>query len=339
VLLQWHVTERCNLRCQHCYQDSTPCPELDFESLVVILEQFKALVSGFRTKRPIPAHITLTGGEPFIRTDFLQLVELIAGQPDLLTFAILTNGTLVDHKVATWLARMKPAYVQVSLDGRQVTHDQIRGVGNFEQTLEAIRNLTGKQIHTHISFTAQRHNYHEFLEVARVGRKLKAQLVWSDRVIPAGRNREELETQALSPDETREWLDILGKAEKETLAAQADGTRVGLNRALQFWVGNNHPYRCSAGRSLICLLPNGDLVPCRRMPIVVGNVHKQSLDELYQCEFFEKLQNPNQEIEGCEECLCKHLCSGGLRCLSYALTGSPFTADPGCWHRQINKSH
>ncbi|HSG44752.1 MAG TPA: radical SAM protein, partial [Anaerolineales bacterium] len=277
LLFQWHVTERCNLRCQHCYQDGIPSSELDFDSLLDILEQFKALLANFRAHQPVPAHITLTGGEPFVRKDFPKLVELISSQPELFSFAILTNGTFIDRAIASWLSCMKPAFIQVSLDGMQSTHDQIRGAGNFEQTITSIRNLRAEKVPIAISFTAQRQNYREFLDVAQLGRELNVQLVWSDRVIPAGHNQKELEVQALSTTETRAWLDVMSQAHKDGKLDPSNCTEIGLNRALQFWVGNNQPYRCSAGDSLISLLPNGDLVPCRRMPIVVGNVLEQPM--------------------------------------------------------------
>jgi len=332
LLLQWHVTERCNLHCQHCYQGASPCPELDYPTLLTILEQFKTLLSRLRKQAPfLPAHITLTGGEPFVRKDFPELVETIASQSNLFSFAILTNGALIDRERAAWLAQMKPKFVQISLEGNQATHDRIRGAGNFEQTVTAIQRMIQAKIPTYISFTAQKQNYREFLDVARLGRKLKVQRVWSDRAIQTGKNRDELKQQTLSPEETRDWLAIMGRARQEAQRDWSSHTVISLNRALQFFASKGQPYRCSAGDSLICLLPNGDLVPCRRMPIVVGNVLLNPLVELYSCETFSELRNPQRISAGCEDCLFKRLCAGGLRCLSYALSGSPFQADPGCW--------
>ena len=63
LLLQWHITERCNLRCAHCYQESYVGGELDFQELLNILEQFKALLGMWRgrTKQSLGGHITVTG--------------------------------------------------------------------------------------------------------------------------------------------------------------------------------------------------------------------------------------------------------------------------------------
>ncbi|MEA3325633.1 MAG: SPASM domain-containing protein, partial [Euryarchaeota archaeon] len=76
--------------------------------------------------------------------------------------------------------------------------------------------------------------------------------------------------------------------------------------------------------------PNGDLYPCRRMPIRAGNLLETPLIELYyESDLFCALRK--RISEGCEGCFYSGLCRGGLRCLSYALTGDPFTTDPGCW--------
>ena len=95
LLLQWHVTERCNLRCTHCYQESHGGAELDFEQLLGILAQFEELLARWRgTKNPHSprGHITVTGGEPFVRRDFLELLEVFARRRQRFSFA--TGRTL-----------------------------------------------------------------------------------------------------------------------------------------------------------------------------------------------------------------------------------------------------
>lgn len=106
-----------------------------------------------------------------------------------------------------------------------------------------------------------------------------------------------------------------------------------MHRALQFLVGGGRPYHCTAGDTLVTVQPNGDLYPCRRMPIRVGNLLETPLPELYyESDLFCSLRNRNRISDGCQGCLYSKLCRGGLKCLSYATTADLFTADPGCWH-------
>jgi radical SAM protein with 4Fe4S-binding SPASM domain len=104
-----------------------------------------------------------------------------------------------------------------------------------------------------------------------------------------------------------------------------------MHRALQFLEGG-HPYQCTAGDRLITVQPNGDLYPCRRMPIRTGNLLETPLVDLYQkSPLFRALRDRDRTSKGCQGCLFSGLCRGGLKCLSYAVTGDPFVADPGCW--------
>jgi radical SAM protein with 4Fe4S-binding SPASM domain len=325
MLLQWHVTERCNLRCSHCYQDPRPASELPLDALLGILAQFKDLLD---RRGRAPGHVTVTGGEPFIRGDFPDLLEALAREKPRLGFAILTNGTRIDAAMARRLRQWGPQFVQISVDGTRELHDQIRGAGSFASAVEAVRHLTRERVPVFLSFTAHRQNFHDFPEVARLAGRLGASRVWADRLIPAGAGAS-LET--LSPEETREFIALMGRTAQQQHRRWFHRTQVALHRALQFHAGAQ-PYRCSAGNTLITIQPNGDLYPCRRMPIRIGNVLETPLADLYRNNpLLQQLRDPAQLPHGCEACPHAAQCGGGLRCLAYAVTGDPFRPDPGCW--------
>jgi radical SAM protein with 4Fe4S-binding SPASM domain len=327
LLLQWHITERCNLRCTHCYQDNYARDELSFDDLLKILKQFKDLLKTCRQRRGkrLRAHITVTGGEPFVRHDFIDLLEVFAAHRSMFSFAILTNGVFINAEIAQRLRKLAPRFVQVSIEGTAATHDNIRGKGNFAQTIAAIKQLRREKICTMISFTAHRKNFNEFTEVAKLGRRLRVNRVWADRLIPCGSGAGE---QIMTPAETEAFFKIMAKTKR----AWFNRTEISMRRALQFLVGGGRPYHCTAGDSLLTVQSNGDLYPCRRMPIRIGNLLETPLLELYDnSTLLHKLRQPEQISEGCEACFYAKLCRGGLKCLSYAVTGNPFKADPGCW--------
>ncbi len=319
--LQWHITERCNLRCVHCYQETHSGEELEFKELLGVIEQFKDLLNLMHAR----GHITITGGEPFIRQDFMDILEAVSASN--ISFAILTNGSFIDANTARRLRNLMPAFVQVSIEGSKSTHDSIRGVGNFDRTVRAVKHLVHEHIRTFISFTAHRENFREFSEVARLGRELQVTRVWADRLIPQGRGAAKI---MLTPKETCEFFEIMNKERKNAKGGFFRKTEISMHRALQFLVAGGKPYHCAAGKTLITVQPNGDLFPCRRMPIRVGNLMKTPLVELYfGSELFRALRS--RISEECRECFYSALCRGGLRCLSYATTSDPFRADPGCW--------
>lgn len=102
-----------------------------------------------------------------------------------------------------------------------------------------------------------------------------------------------------------------------------------MNRGLQFLKGGEC-YKCSAGDKLITVMADGTVYPCRRMPIDCGNIFTNSLSKIYECKIFSELRN-YKEIDGCNKCIYLEKCGGGLKCLSYAVEGTPFKKDEGCF--------
>lgn len=334
LLLQWHLTERCNLRCAHCYQTNYAGEELPLPDLLRILDQYKELLGQWRRQvksHPVRGHITVTGGEPFVRRELLDLLNVFRENRKHFGFAILTNGSFIDADMARRLRKLAPAFVQVSIEGTRATHESIRGEGDFDRTVAAIQHLVRARIRTLISFTANRQNFREFPEVARLGQRLRVSRVWADRLIPCGAGAD-MRGQMLTPEETHEFFQLMQQARSDARRRLFRRTEVAMHRALQFLVAGGTPYHCTAGDSLITVQPNGDLYPCRRMPIRVGNLMETSLAELYyESDLFRALGVRSRISDGCDGCMFTKLCRGGLKCLSYAVTGDPFTADPGCW--------
>lgn len=331
MVLQWHITERCDLNCSHCYQDDARGEELEFIDFLWILDQFQDLLNTRKrdTGRPVMGHVTLTGGEPFLRDDFMDLLQAVAEARAWTRFSILSHGGLIDKRIARELARLRPAYVQLSLEGAEATHDRIRGAGSFRKTVAGIGALKRAGIPVMISFTAHKANYQEFGEVVRIACRRGVAKVWADRLVPLGRGAA---ADALSPEETRAFFRIMRQARDNARKRWFCKTEVAMHRALQFLEGNGPAYHCSAGKSLLALLPDGTLVPCRRLPIPVGNVMETPLSELYESSpVLRSLRDPLRLPAECGGCSHRKRCRGGLRCLSHATTGDPFSKDPGCY--------
>lgn len=306
--IQWHITDRCNCRCLHCYQ-SEYSVQTEYSVLLQMLNQYAAFFN-YMGQQGI---LTITGGEPLIHPDFWSLLEILVSQYPQIAWAVLTNGTLIDAETARRLAELGPRFVQVSIEGRAPVHDRIRGAGNYKAALEGIRNLSRCGVRVSVSFTAHAANYREITHVARLARRIKGVRVWSDRMIPAAGEQDPL---ALNPVQSYDYLKKM----------RSSGC-VSMNRALQFLEGGNS-YRCVAGLSLMTVMPDGTVYPCRRLPIPAGNLLQESLDAIYEGPLMLELRT--RTCEDCAACLYREVCNGGLRCLAYAQTGNMWNADPGC---------
>lgn len=322
-ILQWHLSEACNLKCLHCYQDNHKPVQLTYNELLVILKQYKELLNKLNVK----GHINLTGGEPLCSPYFYKILGELKKDEKLYSFSILTNGTLITDDIAKIISEYNPEYVQVSLEGGKKTNDYIRGNGVFKKVARAIKYLKKYNIYVSLSFTANKLNYKEFPKVVNFAEKYGVNNLWSDRFIPLNLNTD-MNLQ-MNKAETNEYLKIM-KEEKTKLKLRKSKTNIAMYRALQFQMTNNYPYACTAGKSLLTVMENGDLVPCRRMPIVVGNLQKENMYELYKnSSILKKLRNDNIP-DDCKKCEHSKLCAGGLKCLTYALYKDFNHKDIGC---------
>ena len=126
-------------------------------------------------------------------------------------------------------------------------------------------------------------------------------------------------------------LEFIRQSKREKLQKKKNNiTTMSMYRALQFQITNDFAYGCTAGDTLLTVMENGDLVPCRRMPIIVGNLLKDNMYKLYKNN---KVLKELRETKIPDECdLCEHseMCRGGLKCLTYALYGDLNHKDVGC---------
>ena len=131
---QWSITGACNLKCRHCFMSAPHAKHGSptHEQIIEIADQI-AECGIFK--------VELTGGEPLIRSDFLDIIDALS-ERGIGVSTIFTNGWLVDEKLLQELdeRRMHPNF-QLSFDGVG-KHDFLRGIdGAEERTLRALKLL------------------------------------------------------------------------------------------------------------------------------------------------------------------------------------------------------
>lgn len=312
--LQWHITHRCNLRCSHCYQDDYSAFE-SRDSLTEVLRQYNQLLTACGYK----GYLNITGGEPLTHPDLFWLLD--EAKKLGITTAVLTNGTLIGRHEAKKLKACGVDYVQVSIDGTEKAHDRIRGKGSFIQAVGGLRELIAQGIYTDVSFTAQRENKAELKKLARFCADIGVDKLWFDRVvIPLSDDKNKL---SLTKDEFHKLSKQAARLNKKHMVSCA--------RALQFIpCKTKNIYQCTAGKTLLAVLADGSVMPCRRLPIAVGNVKNNSLLEIYtDSKELVKLRKTGIP-ETCKKCEYAEQCRGGARCVTNAKTGRYDLPDPDC---------
>ncbi len=332
LLLQFHITGRCNLRCKHCYRTEGNVEPLSTEDVLQIIDQFAALQQQYNKLHNLQkkGHINITGGEPFMRQDIDQILHHLGSYRNQLSFGILSNGSFLNKERIATLKENGVSFVQLSIDGDRATHDSLRAPGDYDRTFQTAHLLEQQGVRTYISFTANRNNYHHLTQVARECRKHRITKLWTDRLVPIGTG-EQLQNLAITSAILPDYLKTLKKAQGSWLTRLLyPKTQVTANRALQFLGAQGQIYSCSAGNSLITVDEFGQIMPCRRMPILCGNVLEQPLDKVYfESEVFLNLRKKDIP-KACSQCAYHYYCRGGAKCQAHATCGTYHQPDPAC---------
>jgi radical SAM protein with 4Fe4S-binding SPASM domain len=344
-LVVWNYTNACNLKCKHCYQRAEkPTPdELTTEERLAIVDQLE--------ENNVSA-LAFSGGEPLMRKDLLEVAEYAHDRG--LYVSVATNGTLFTKTAVEHLKRSEVGYVEISLDGAtRETHDSFRGVeGSFERTLQGIKNAAKSGLYTCIATTATKDNLYEIPDIIELAKKLGAKRVIVFNFIPTGRG-EEIVHLDLSPIERENLLKYMYKeltgGQIEALSTAPQYSRVCLQQSLinkrdilsptHFAALDFHGKTkqladflggCGAGRLYCAIQPNGLVTLCVFMPIVVGDLRKQSLKEIWLNSKVMNDLRDRSKLEGrCGHCEYKYVC-GGCRARAYAYYRDYLAPDPGC---------
>jgi len=344
-LVVWNYTNACNLKCKHCYQRADkPTPdELTTEERLAIVDQLD--------ENNVSA-LAFSGGEPLMRGDFYEVARYAYEKG--MYISVATNGTLLTKKTIARMKRSGVKYVEISLDGAtKETHESFRGVkGCFEKTLRGIRNAVEAELYTCIATTATKHNLKEIPRIIELAKRLGVRRIIIFNFIPTGKG-EEIAHWDLSPTERENLMKHLYKelvsGEIEALCTAPQYSRVCLQQsriegkdilspthfaALEFhgkakqladFLGG-----CGAGRLYCAIQPNGLVTPCVFMPIVVGDLRRQSLREIWlNSKVLNDLRDRDRLKGRCSRCEYRYVC-GGCRARAYAYFGDYLAPDPGC---------
>jgi radical SAM protein with 4Fe4S-binding SPASM domain len=349
----WNFTNRCNLTCRHCYQDSEHNAldnELTLEEKLNLVDQMG------RAHMPM---LALSGGEPTVSPDVEPVLRRAKSYGMHLTMA--TNGTTMTPDRAARLAEAGLRYVEISLDSVDPeTHDRFRGrAGLWEKTVAGARNVVATEgLRLGIAMCVHQGNIDQVEEMIALAENLGADCFAHFNFIPVGRGLR-MVSGDITPAQREKLLSILSKKMQDSAdggmgvistapqlgrvclaGAALDGGKVSCSHA---GAGSGTKARvvakylggCGAGRTYVCIEPDGDVTPCVYLPHrVMGNVRRTGLIEIYRNSiFWDILNDRDHRLGHCEVCAFKKYC-GGCRARADAYFGHLHAGDPGCIFNQ-----
>jgi mycofactocin radical SAM maturase len=321
VNLTWEVTLACNLRCRHCLSSSAEpaVGELSTAEALALVEQLHG--EGV-------FQINFGGGEPFMRPDFLQILDA-CHERGIMT-CISTNGTLITPALVERLSRNRLVAIQVSLDGAQKkTCEAIRGKGTYETAIKALELLTLSPIPTSINTVLTTENADEIQELQNLATHLGVTLRIS-RFRPSGRGADNW--QELRPTATQLLAFSAWLAENQNV--RTGDSFFSLTSQERQGLGLN---LCGAAKLTCCVSPTGMVYPCAFLQsdrFEAGDLRKNSFKEIWDnSEIFASFRG--LRIHSCEDCKRFDQCHGGCPAVAYHLKDDIEGGDPECLERCV----
>jgi len=282
--VHWELTYHCNLRCPHCYivpQKSRR--ELSFQQISSILDLLKE--SG-------TLYVIFSGGEILTRRDFFDIA--CYAREKGFALRLLTNGTLIDERIADRLKNLHPLSVEISLYGSSPsTHDRVTGCpGSFERSLKALGLLRERSIRTVAKSLMMKQNAGEFQSIKQLALELGSRFLYDTVIIPRVDGSMEPCRNRLNGEELYRLL----YPEVQEKKADADFQDYDLS--------------CTAGLNALSISPYGDVYPCMAFKESGGNLTVNSLFEIQHSPIFSKIRSITlSDLPECKGCTLVPYCN------------------------------
>lgn len=269
------VTYRCNARCAMCniWQNK---PEDEMEP-----RHYEKLPTSLRA-------INITGGEPFLRKDLVDVVRAIHKRTPSARMVFSTNGLRTDTIVSV-LSEVREFHPQVgvgvSIDGLEETHDRTRGVeGIFKHAIATVERLKGIGVKDlRIGMTLVPGNISEAKQVFDLSKRLGVQFTTTfahnSEIYFQKTDNPAPEESGLSSDSLEAVIsaELRSGSPKDWLRAYH------IRGIMDPELRKEFISHCEAGSRFFFMSPSGDVFPCSVMNLKIGNLHDvEAWDDLFE---------------------------------------------------------
>jgi mycofactocin radical SAM maturase len=289
--------------------------ELDFEQCCALIDELD---------RTNVFQINFGGGEPFLREDFLDILEYAHRMR--ITTCVSTNGTMLNEAIARKLLKMNLLFIQVSLDGAGPgTNDSIRGAGTFERIIHGIELLVRHHFpHLSTNTVVTASNFKEIGQIYELGRRYGVKTRLS-RFRPSGNAKKEWDRYHLDRFELAALSEFLSVHKDVATGDSFFSITANDRRTLGL-------HMCGAAKMTCSVSPDGTVYPCaflQEESFNAGNITREPLGSIWRdAPVFTTLREIR--IESCKSCVRFNVCHGGCPAVAFFLTRSLNRPDPEC---------
>jgi PqqA peptide cyclase len=331
--LDFELTPGCDHKCAHCYNVWT-AEEGDAQAGYDTSGQlptpaFKAMATKALAQTGA-RHVTITGGEPLLRRDALEIIEHIAASVD--SVSLITNGSHVSPDTAQRLARCGVRSVQLTLlAADRERHDRLKGAVCFDDTVRAAVTLADAGVPVQTCFVAMAENAPDFERVLELCFVLGIRSVSYNRMSPTGGAIHHIARLMPTPEQVEANLDTAERL------GPAFGIHVATAMPIPPCLIRLERYRwvkfgfCSTGTHApnIVIDGRGNVRSCNLASGLLGNLVEQDWAEIHANPYPRRFRRNVPEI--CRGCAYETSCQGGCKESSFATFGDHTHPDPFVW--------
>jgi MoaA/NifB/PqqE/SkfB family radical SAM enzyme len=297
--LNFAITWKCNARCKMC----------NIWKKKSLNELTLSEIEEFARRNPYFSWVSLTGGEPFLRADFVEIVKSFKKFSPLYILNIPTNGILtekIERDIPQILKFKIPnIIVTISIDGNKKIHDYIRGInGAFNKallTFKILKDISKKNKGFKILFayTISPFNIGRFEDAySEIKKEVKDVSIYdfhinifhysthyysNDNVLIANVKK----YKSLLLEEIRKILEMKNNSIDPLNLVEREYLRF----ALKFIKTEITPLLCKSLRSSIFIDPFGNIYPCTIWNVKLGNIrnYNYEIKKIFREKKIEKL--------------------------------------------------
>jgi len=313
--IQWHITDFCNLKCRHCYQENfTPEKNAPFNKLKEMFDNVKNFLEEENKKLVID----LTGGEIFLHKDWKKLIEMVYFSDFVLKTGIITNGFFLNNETIEFLKNFPEIEIKISSEGfDKETYEFYRGKGNFGKFIEKLELLKKTGFYKTLMFTITESNAQQIEKIFDFSKEYGFDRFVIERFIPWG-NGKGMKEDVIKIDT---WCKVIRFLfEKCNIEFNIETILPYRGFMVEMKEGNNYLYGalCIIGKDGFAIMPDGDVYPCRRFPFKIGDLLQDEVRNIWKNSPVLNLLRKRENLKGrCKECKINDCY--GCRALAYSV--------------------
>ena len=295
--LQWHITQACDLHCRHCY-DRSDTASLALHQEIEILDSFREFCSAHQ----VFGQISFTGGNPLLHDHFFHLYREASERGFFL--GILGNPATREH-LDELCAIQPPAFYQMSLEGLEHHNDHIRGPGHFKKVMAFLDRLREAKIYSKIMLTLTRENLEQVIPLGTFLQN-RTDLFTFNRLSLIGEGANLI---MADPADFEAFLENYLDAAKthDVIELKDNLFNIILDQRGAPLFGGCTGYGCGAAFNFVSVLATGEVHACRKFPSPIGDLTRQTLNDIYHSEPAERYR---QGPDDCRSCNLSMVCRG-----------------------------